>query len=125
VEMKSELIAPCGMNCNICKGHLREKNTCPGCRDPIGNCRKCIIRTCDVRKSSICDCEKIPCTRLKNLDKRYKTKYDMSMLENLDFIKNKGMKKFLEKEVEKWKCSKCSGIVSCHDGKCYGCGIVL
>jgi hypothetical protein len=35
------------------------------------------------------------------------------------------MKKFLEKEREKWKCAKCGGIVSCHDNKCYGCGIVL
>ena len=30
--MKSELIAPCGMNCGICYGYLREKNKCPGCR---------------------------------------------------------------------------------------------
>ena len=28
-----DLIAPCGMNCNICMAYLREKNKCPGCRE--------------------------------------------------------------------------------------------
>lgn len=57
---------------------------------------------------------------LKNLDKRYRNKYNMSMLDNLEFIKSDGMNKFLEKERKKWKCKKCGGVVSCHDGKCYG-----
>jgi hypothetical protein len=25
------MIAPCGMNCGICIGHLREKRPCGGC----------------------------------------------------------------------------------------------
>ncbi|MDD5456566.1 MAG: hypothetical protein PHV30_05985 [Candidatus Margulisbacteria bacterium] len=31
--MKPALIAPCGMNCAICLGYLREKNKCPGCSE--------------------------------------------------------------------------------------------
>ena len=54
--MKQELVAPCGMNCNICKYYLREKNPCPGCRidDPDKSmyCRECIIANCDVIKNS-------------------------------------------------------------------------
>ena len=30
--MEKELIAPCGMNCGICKYYYREKDKCPGCR---------------------------------------------------------------------------------------------
>jgi len=125
-----DLIAPCGMNCGICKYYYRSKNTCPGCRAPdedkLRGCRECIIVNCEEikkSKSKLCyECSKIPCKRLKNLDKRYKTKYHMSMLENQDYIKNHGIEKFLEKEKEKWKCPKCVGIVTCHGGMCLSCG---
>ena len=30
--IKTRLIAPCGMNCAVCLGYLREKNKCPGCQ---------------------------------------------------------------------------------------------
>ena len=128
--MKKELIAPCGMNCNICKFHYREKNQCPGCRTEDENkpkgCQECIIINCDIIKNNetgFCyDCEKTPCKRLKNLDKRYRTKYHMSMLENLVFIKENSLELFLEKEQEKWKCPKCDGVVTCHGGICLNCG---
>ena len=129
--MKKELIAPCGMNCGICSGYLREKNKCPGCREMYKNkpeyCRKCIIIHCEIRKKNkmkFCSnkCEKFPCKRLKNLDKRYKTKYHMSMLENLENIKSFGIRKFVQKEVERWKCPKCDRVITCHGGKCLSCG---
>ena len=129
---KKDLIAPCGINCGICKYYHREKNTCPGCRGPDKNkgkyCIECIIKNCDVIKNSISglcyECSNIPCKRLKNLDKRYKTKYHMSMLENQEYIKKHGIEKFLEKEEKKWKCPKCGGIVTCHGGMCLTCGFV-
>ena len=46
----------------------------------------------------------------------------MSMLENLKFIKEKGIEKLLEKEGEKWRCPHCSGVVTCHGGMCVACG---
>ena len=39
-----------------------------------------------------------PASRLKTLDKRYRTFYHMSMIENLEYIKKYGMERFLEKE---------------------------
>ena len=128
--MKKELVAPCGMNCGICKYYYRRKNTCPGCRGPDDNksnfCIRCIIKNCDELKKNnsefCCDCSKIPCKRLKNLDKRYRTKYHMSMLENLKCIKEQGMDIFLEKETKKWTCPQCGGIVTCHGGLCLQCG---
>ena len=130
--MKKNLIAPCGMNCGICMAYLREKNTCPGCRIEDENkaisCKNCIIINCkdlNNNNSGFCfECPKVPCKRLKNLDKRYRLKYHMSMLENLNFIKEKGIEEFLKKEKQKWKCPKCNGIISCHRGYCFSCGFV-
>ena len=131
-EILENLIAPCGMNCGICKYFYREKNQCPGCRAEdkykLKGCRECIIVNCEELKknnSKFCyTCLKIPCKRLKNLDKRYSTKYHMSMLENQEYIKKHGTKKFLEKEKQKWKCPNCNGIVTCHGGMCLNCGYV-
>jgi len=128
--MKKELVAPCGMNCGICKAYYREKNPCPGCRGPDENkprsCIECKVVKCDIIKNSesgFCfECKDIPCNRLKNLDKRYKTKYHMSMIENLLFIKDEGMDAFLDKEKQKWSCPECGGIVTCHGGRCLKCG---
>jgi hypothetical protein len=128
--MRTHLIAPCGMDCKICIGHIREKNTCPGCRGDTASiltgCAKCIIRNCDYFKTTdkkYCfSCPKYPCTRLKQLDKRYTNKYNMSMLENLEYIKQYGVRKFAKKEEKKWKCSKCGEMLSCHRHTCEACG---
>ncbi len=97
--MKSTLIAPCGMNCAICSGYLRAKNRCFGCRTITTQeyCKNCIIRNCSFLKENkikFCSskCGKYPCKRLKDLDKRYRTKYDMSMLENLENIEHSGVR---------------------------------
>ena len=105
-----ELIAPCGMNCNLCLGYLREKNKCPGCNS-IDNKNsyhvRCMIRNCQILQQNnwkYCSskCDKFPCTRLKNLDKRYRTKYGMSMIENLNHIDEKGIEEFLRQEEKRW-----------------------
>lgn len=130
--IRAELIAPCGMNCAVCMGHLlREKNKCPGCRgDSINkpiSCVKCVILNCDLLKSNnlkYCSakCKKYPCTRLKNLDKRYQTKYSMSMIENLKNIAQSGIRAFIKYEKIRWACSECGGIICVHRGYCSECG---
>lgn len=129
--MKSSLIAPCGMNCGICIGHLRDKNKCPGCRimDAYESSygRKCFIRNCSIleeKKLKFCSdkCEKYPCKRLKNLDKRYRTKYGMGMLENLENIKTSGIRSFVKREGARWKCSTCGELLSVHRDFCLKCG---
>lgn len=131
-EMKKELIAPCGMNCRLCIGYQREKNKCAGCRNDIDirnkptGCVSCTIKNCHVikeNKSEFCfECDKMPCNRLKQLDKRYKTKYHMSMLENLNYIKENGIEKFIDNEESRWACPKCGNIVSVHRTECQKCG---
>lgn len=124
------LIAPCGMNCGVCVGYLRKERKCPGCHveDPRKNvtCQRCIIKNCPTiqqNQSGFCfECEKYPCKRLIQLDKRYRTKYHMSMLENLENIKRAGLTIFIENEKKRWRCSTCDGVVCVHRGYCLNCG---
>jgi hypothetical protein len=125
------MIAPCGMNCGLCIGHLRKKKPCGGCfrkddENKHETCRSCSVVNCEFlaeTKSGFCfECSKYPCQRIKNLDKRYRTKYGMSMIENLSFIKEKGLERFLESEQEKWKCGNCGSGLSVHRDNCLNCG---
>ncbi len=127
--MDKILIAPCGMNCGICLGYLREKKKCPGCWSDneykTKSCIKCIIKNCELlaeTDSKFCyDCKKYPCTRLKQLDKRYQKNYSMSMIENLEYIKQYGLDKFINKENERWNCNNCGGTICVHRGYCLNC----
>ncbi|VVB77825.1 Uncharacterised protein [uncultured archaeon] len=129
-NFNSKLIAPCGMDCGICMAYLREKNKCPGCRQENNNksksCLNCKIKNCKVfqkGKARFCfECKIFPCDKLKHLDKRYRTKYNMSMIENLENIKSSGIRKFVKNEAIKWTCSKCQGIICVHKGYCNSCG---
>jgi hypothetical protein len=109
--MEIKLIAPCGMNCNLCSAYLRDKQKCPSCRgEDVGKnkyCINCIIKNCEhLEKNNwkYCTekCEKYPCKRLNSLDKRYRTKYNMSMIENLEYIEKHGIRKFLKNEKNRW-----------------------
>jgi hypothetical protein len=126
----TSLIAPCGMNCSICGAYLREKNKCPGCRsfnakEPVSIAR-CKIKNCEIiqqGKVKFCfECNNFPCKNLKHLDKRYRTKYYMSMIENLENINRSGIREFLKNEKVRWTCSKCGGTINVHKGYCYSCG---
>ncbi len=126
---KLSLIAPCGMNCGICMAYLREKNHCPGCRidsyKPITRVQ-CKIKTCRYFKygnAKFCyQCDDFPCANLKHLDKRYRTRYNMSMIENLENIKNLGIRKFVNTEMARWSCPECNGTINVHKGSCFNCG---
>ena len=130
LNFKNELIAPCGMNCGDCIAYLRDKNKCPGCRlfdnDKPVTIAKCKIKNCielEKNKLKFCyRCDKFPCSRIKQMDKRYRTKYNMSMIENLENIKNHGIRKFIRNEETRWACKKCGGTICCHRGYCYSCG---
>ncbi len=118
------------MNCGLCLGYHRLKNKCDGCHSTSLNkpnhCINCSIKNCELLssgKSKYCfTCHKFPCKRIKNLDIRYKAKYGMSMIENLNSIKEIGIRKFTLKEKQKWACSKCGNIICVHREICLECG---
>jgi hypothetical protein len=123
------LIAPCGMNCGTCIASLRDRNKCAGCRLITSDNSKtrvgCIVRNCiylHKTSSKFCfDCEKFPCKRIKQLDKRYRTKYRTSFIQNLETIKELGITAFLSSEAIRWTCPNCGSVLSCHREKCLVC----
>lgn len=129
---RKELVAPCGMNCNVCSNFLAYSRNLPkkvgphciGCRP--GN-KKCAYLKGHCHKLSIHEidfcyqCEDFPCDRLKTIDKRYRKNYNASLIENLCAIMKIGIGRFLDEQEGKYKCPKCSGIISIHNGKCYDC----
>jgi hypothetical protein len=129
VSFDKSLIAPCGMNCGTCMAYLRVKNRCPGCRiysaDKAISIQRCIIPKCahlSKTESAFCyDCEKYPCRRLKQLDKRYSTKYKTSFIENLTIIKEKGIDKFLAFESKRRTCPNCGSVLCVHRENCLIC----
>ncbi len=124
------MIAPCGMDCALCIGHLREKNRCPGCNDPRDAakppyCARCSIKTCagPARAHKFClSCSQFPCRRLRQLDRRYRTKYGMSMVANLEFIREFGIRKFVAQEKVRWACPNCGNALCVHRNECLRCG---
>jgi len=123
-----KLVAPCGVNCATCLAYLRPKNKCGGCNETDENkpnhCTKCKIKYCEKGLDNgyiYCyECSN-KCQRLKQLDKRYVKSYGIHLLGNLEEIKNNGIDKFLEKEVLKWTCSSCGGVICQHMKKCSEC----
>ena len=134
--MKKELVAPCGMNCNLCSGYLAFENDikskgvkityCKGCRPRDKKCAF-LKKRCDLllkAKVEFCyECNGFPCEDLEHLARRYETLYRMNMIDNLNFIKEHGLVKFLESENEKWECPECGEVICCHNGICYNCGL--
>jgi hypothetical protein len=134
--MEEILIAPCGMNCAVCASYLaREKDLrsrgimkiyCAGCQPRGKNCAF-MKKSCELLGNGLVkycyECREFPCRRLKHLDKRYRTNYHMSMIENLEYIRDNGIEGFLWRETEKWRCPECGGVICCHNGICFSCGL--
>jgi len=88
--MEEELIAPCGMNCNICSGYLACKSDvksagikmlyCTDCRSREKKCaffkkkRDLLLQN----KLKYCyKCADFPCSNLQKLDARYRRDFRM------------------------------------------------
>ena len=109
----ANMVAPCGLDCSICKRALVEISPCAGCRGPNDNkpefcSAQCGIILCEKRKVngySFCDeCPDFPCADVMEKETRYGSKYPLreSPLENLRVIREAGMAAFLEHERRQW-----------------------
>jgi len=134
--MDEILIAPCGMNCSLCIAYQFmvkdlnkqgfHKTYCPGCIPRGKNCTH-MGEQCELlgkgRVRFCFECKDYPCQRLKSIDQRYRTKYHMSMIENLELIRASGVEKFLKEEERKWRCPECGEMICCHNGLCMHCNL--
>jgi len=109
---------------------MRERNCCPGCRVDDDNksnaCIKCPIKNCrelTEQGHRYCfSCARFPCGGLLRLDKRYRTKYGVSAIANLERIEEDGLERFLMAERARWACPKCSAVTCMHKPQCVICG---
>ena len=126
------LIAPCGINCSLCRAYARDRKACPGCQgeDPSKSkaCITCPIKNCEKMvkgKIEYCfDCDEFPCKRLAHLDKRYRIKYGTSVIDNLTNIQKIGLINFVKNENKKWTCPECGSMICMHKPQCLSCGYV-
>ncbi|MCP4131285.1 MAG: DUF3795 domain-containing protein [bacterium] len=133
-----ELIAPCGMNCAICSRYLSYVNNlkrpqCTGCRPENKKCEYLFKKCTGINNTSegnsvntvFCfECHQYPCKQIKRMDDRYRKNYNMSVKENLEHIEQKGIDKFIDAQYKKYCCSKCGGLISIHNRKCFNCDTI-
>jgi len=132
--MKTDLIASCGMNCSVCIGFFgytmsgkKRKMKCIGCKPTGKSCahlKKYCVKLTKEEIEYCYQCNDFPCKQLQKIDDKYRQRFDMSMIDNLEYIRENGMKKFLQKQEEKYKCPNCGGVICVHIGKCYSCDIL-
>ena len=130
--MDEELIAPCGINCGVCRMYLSrdrglyksENAGCTGCVPRNTGCKmKGGCQPLNSHEVRFCfECKDFPCPILNSLEKRYASKYKTSVIENLKYIQERGLPDFLTEEKSKWACKECGGTVSMHTWACIDCG---
>ncbi len=130
-SFKKELIAPCGMNCSICVAYFgytmsgkKRKMKCIGCNTSGKSCAH-LKKYCEkLLKNEIqyCfECNNFPCAHLEKLDEKYRKRYDMSMIDNLKYIRDNGIDTFLKYQEKRYTCPECGGIICVHTNICYTC----
>jgi len=133
--VKNNLAAPCGIYCGACRHYLVLKKKileergfklgCKGCRIRNKNC-VFIRKDCPLlQKNEInyCfECKKFPCQNLKKIDKRYRERYYVNLIENLKRNKEIGVETWLQEQKELYTCPQCKGEICIHDEECYDCG---
>ncbi len=132
-----ELVAPCGINCGLCRAYQREATPrnrrvlpCPGCRGADASkprtCAHCRMKTCAKLAQNgwaFCyECDQFPCFLVKRLDKRYRLKYRTSVIDNLGYIQQHGLAAFVEMDRARWTCPRCGALMCMHLPECPACG---
>ncbi len=133
--ISKDLIAPCGMNCAICSRYLAyvnnlKRSQCVGCRPRNKRCdylfKKCTgINHTSKGDAAFCfECEQYPCKQINRMDERYRKNYAMSVKESLEYIRKRGLEKFVKDQYKKYRCTKCGGLISIHNRKCFKCDTI-
>lgn len=128
----AKLVAQCGMNCGTCVSFFgytmagkKRMHTCMGCRPRKSLCafiKKGCKLIAEKKPVEFCfECSDFACENIVKIDTVYRKKYGMSLIENLNYIKEKGMDAFLEKEKQIRTCPNCGGVICIHTKRCYIC----
>jgi len=88
----------CGIYCGTCPKFMRDNNGCLGAE---GHCevRRCVIYKCCAEKKGLpfcSECKTFPCSRFRKFADTW-LKLGQNLIENLEYIKEHGSEKFIEK----------------------------
>jgi rubrerythrin len=84
--------------------------------------KKGLCRKLARQEISFCyKCEDFPCESLLIIEKRYTRAHNYSFLENLRYIKKRGMPAFLAREIKRYSCPSCGKLLTVHSDKCPHC----
>ncbi len=129
-----ELVAPCGINCRICRAYVGVGRSlpCTACHGADDgkprSCVHCRMKNCPKLVENGWDfcyqCDEFPCFLVRRLDKRYRLKYGTSVIENLRYIQQHGLEAFVEMDERRWTCPQCGALMTMHLPACRSCGYV-
>ena len=112
---KYPTIGVCGLDCGLCPRYYTIGNSrCPGCggTDFFNKHPSCSFITCCVKKRNLevcAECSDFPCSKFKSDEEYQQLKESSSypsykkVLPNLNFIKEYGIKKFIEQQKKRIK----------------------
>jgi len=114
----------------VCYVHLKNKKPCNECYGNDENkperCINCKIKNCVISKSiKYCfECNDFSCVLIKNLDKSYRKRYSVELINSAEFIKINGIDEYMKNERNKWLCNGCGGVKTQHGNYCSECTIM-
>jgi hypothetical protein len=106
-------IGVCGLDCGLCpRYYTRGTSRCPGCAgsDFFNKHPSCSFITCCVKNKELevcAECSEFPCSKFKNNEEYQQLKGSSSypsykkVMPNLNFIKEHGIVKFIEKQKKR------------------------
>ena len=152
VEIKKELLAPCGLYCGACSIYIADRDnnlkfkqslvklyqpftkipediSCNGCMsDNQDNlftfCKTCGIRKCIKKKGfeGCHECEEFPCSRINRFPVPVGKKVIMRAI---PFWKEHGTEKYVEGEVKRYHCPECGNPLFRGAKRCNKCKITV
>jgi len=148
VEIKPELLAPCGLYCGVCAVYIAHRDNnqkfkevltkvykpfikgvedikCTGCLSdgevfPV--CRSCPIKKCVQEKNinGCYECEEFPCRYIENFPLEEGKKV---IMRTIPTWREQGTEKFVELEEKRYHCPECGNPLFRGAKHCNKCGI--
>ena len=148
VEVKKELLSPCGLWCGVCSIYIAHKNNnlkfkekllpiykafakvlddiaCTGCLSegtvfPV--CQVCAIKKCckDKKIDGCYQCEEFPCKYIDNFPIPVGKKV---ILRSVPFWRQHGTEKYVEAEMERYHCPECGNQLFRGAKRCNKCKV--
>jgi len=101
-------VGACGLDCVLCPRYYTEgKSKCNGCGSEYSYAAVgCKIFRCCVKEKNLetcAECSDFPCSRLEGIDEGDSFVTHRKIVPNLDFIKKRGIKEFLDEQEKRQK----------------------